>query len=513
MIRLAPLLLLQPMSNIKISHQIYRSGKVMGKILMIMTVVVIPIACLYWLAQVPTTNSATNLADTPISKNHLVEARQLYQNRQYTLASQEFAQHVKIISRNRKPEQEMEWLEAQLGAVLCSILAEDATWTSQLQQCELDQRGSWQGKFFTYLEYIKPTHVAYFNEKSVDGKLPAHYFLLIQLIIQENHTQILSDVINRAKQPQLLWDFCLLIAWDYVQQAQFTSAQTLLEICKKHAITPIQWQEFYSATDIISILQNPEQIPQTSQPQTSLKYSFQLNSIDILRPASPLFQHQKIITVNPGQWYHIMLADLLFCMGAQNNKHTFFWSQGLKFVRTLEKIASSDMKVVYYALAFRLQTAMAWDCVNQGDLSQAQSIFEKCFDTKGTPWYQEARLGLAIVAYKQGKTLTELLIELEDAEIEWEYWLGGNKISFFRSIERKQHQARFETISQDKRLKIGFILFDVFCLLGEGYHANMLLNELAKLSSTSSPHPIFHIEESNIPKDEYSVCRIWEKLD
>lgn len=499
-------------------YQNFTTGKAVIKILLMLTMLAIPVVVLYWMAQAPPANMNTNGPVNSISKNCMAEARQFYQNRQFSLASQEFWQYTKGIA-TPQPEQELEWLEAQLGAVLCGILANDSHWTEKWESCKLQQRGSWQGKFFTYLEYITPVREQYFRQHSSDQTLPAREFLLIQLMLQENHIQFLPQVIKNTRQPALLWDFCLLVSWDWIKQGKFAQAQTVLAVCKQNA-TPIQAQESDDGIEIIGILQDRIPASLTGSANTALQsprrleYSLELHPLQLLRPTSPLFAYEKAIQSHPEHWKNLILADQLFCIGAGAKNHAFFWSQGTKFILALENSAPSDMKPVYHAQLCQLNVAMAWDSINQGDLSEAQAIFEKYLDSKGTPWYQEARLGLAILAYKQGKPLSELLPELEDVEIGWEYWLGGNKISFDRLAERKTWQAPLEKDKIARPCQTALILFDVFCLLGEGYHAKTLLAQIAKIPS---PHPISNpilkMEEANIPQDSYSVCRIWEKLD
>ncbi len=441
----------------------------------------------------------------PQNQSDLKIAHQFYQTKQFKEAAIFFQKHAKRIVNDL--QKEAEYQEAWLGRVVCLLLSNDPLWHTELKSARFGSRWFWRGLSYDFLENLSQLHQEYFKGYTKAADFPQEEFVVLHFLLQYKHWQHITEVIAKYIHPRLSWDFCILQAWQHLKQSNFAEAKAIFELCS-NATTQIQHWEALYGLGLIAILENPQQIPSISLPPEP-QYVLELRTIPLFRASSPLTMHQKLLEENTDDWQPILLSDLLFRFGAISNQQIFVWKQGSLFLETLQQMGNPHLSPVYQTLNHRIQSSIAWHYFTRGEFEFAKAIFAQ-FKTQ--PWQQEAHLGLALLNWKQGQHTSELLQSLENVEIDWDYWLSGHKIAFFRLENRRQSMDEIQTLGQKKQLRFAFILLDTLCLLGDGRSAHAFLGDVLELVPKTQQQ-FYLLEQANIPQDIYAENRIEEKLD
>lgn len=439
----------------------------------------------------------------------LKKARSLYQAENFTQAAQAFLQFKDISPQASSEEKE----EATLGRLVCLLLAKQP-WEKEMESWKPQGRGFWAGKSFIALENIPLEKREYFHPLLRKPDFPLAHFLLLQLLFMHQRLECLPTVIcNMREYQKEAWDFVLMTAWAKARKEDFAQATSIFAIVQgQSSLTPAQKEEARQGLALMPVLASPRSASEVAFPESRELY-LELQPIDFFRASSPLSAYEGKIT-DGNLLSSMRMVDLLFLFGGISNNPLSLWQKGLEFLEARQsEFDKLHQEAAYQTLRMRFLFSMAWIAFLQENFEAAEKQFSLGLaDSQSQPLEEEGKLGLALLSWKKGASLTEAQNPLLSNAWEESYWLGGRKFSLYRIAERESRRQEIEKLCEQKQHRLDFIFLDILLLLGDGRSAHQLLDQIVS-EYPEEIHTVYMAEEQNIPKDPYAENQIWEKLD
>ncbi|NUM32992.1 MAG: hypothetical protein HUU50_00465 [Candidatus Brocadiae bacterium] len=433
----------------------------------------------------------------------LQKARSLFEEKKWDKAAEEF-------DLAQKTQSGMDQDEAQLGSIVCHLLSQNPRWEEQIKLWQPGMRGYWHGKSFTAIESIPLDKRDAFYDILKKEDMPFSYLLLVQFLLLEGYENSVSAVVEKMPQhKKLAWDFILLTAWENLKQKQGNEGEVLFEVVYQNAVSQEQKDEAIYGI-LLGNFFTPERKKEISFPKL-WEYRLDLKKISAFRSSSPLNVYRSPLEKDGlSLQQHIVFCDMLFSFGGFLLEPVNLWEQGLAYLdKYKQDFLANNQQEAYDCLRKRFYHAIAWFHCIKGDLEKAGNRF--VFETLEGKKERED-LGFALILWKQGHPLSDIVKQLSSVAWKEEYFVGGRKFSFYRLPSRENKRSEIEKLWAEPYHKIAFILFDVFCLTGDGRSAHILLDQIVS-EFPENIYSLYMAEEENIPKDPYAENQIWEKLD
>lgn len=440
--------------------------------------------------------------NTSAQEDPLQKARTYYEEKNWEKASIEFDLAAKSCHG-------IDQDEARLGSIVCRLFDKQSSWEEKINLWKPETRGYWHGKSFTTMETIPLDRRDGFYEIMKREDIPLAYFLLMQFVLLEGHEHFVSSIIEKMPlHKNLAWDLALLSAWENLKQKQGNEGESLFEIIYQNAISPEQKEEAACGI-LLGNFFAPEKKKEILFP-SGWDYRMDLKKISVFRSSSPIHDFQVTLEkTNLSLQQSLIFCDILFTFGGFLPDPVPVWEKGLDFLNESKGKFTEENQKLYDASRKRFWSAIAWFYWIKGDLEKAGKNF--IFETHDGKKEKED-IGQALIAWKQDISLSDIAKQFSSAQWKEEYFVGGKKISFYRLASREKKRAEIEKLWNDPLHKIAFILFDIFCLTGDGRSAHILLDQIVS-EFPENIYSLYMAEEENIPKDPYAENQIWEKLD
>ena len=192
------------------------------------------------------------------------------------------------------------------------------------------------------------------------------------------------------------------------------------------------------------------------------------------------------------------------------------WQKGEQLLQKNLTALQKRLPALYLSLEKRFALAGAWCDFLAGRMPAAHVVFTSCLAGPAEPGWlkQEAKLGLALLAWKDNNSIEEIVTSMGEHHRNNYYWLAGHKVDFYRLAARRKHKDNIERLcKQSESHRVYFTLIDALCLLGDGRAAYALLGQVIERYPEAEVRTIYLAEQKNIPGDAYADNQIWEKLE
>ena len=462
-------------------------------------------ACFIWIAFLGVFFCACTEKTSPTLDNEgpLKKAQSLYEEKKWQSAAIEFDSVLKSCN-------EIEEIEARLGSIVCRLLDKNSEWEEQIKLWKVGTRGYWHGMSFTVLESISLDKRDDFDEVLKKTDIPFGHFLLIQFLLLEGYENSIPLVVEKMPSYRnLAWDLLLLTAWQKLKEKQGNDREALFDLIYQNAVSPEQKAEATYGI-LLGNFFSPENKKDVICPD-AWEYYVDLKKISFFRSSSPISVYQEFLTKSSiALQSPLVFCDLLFTFGGYLSDPVPVWEKGILFLESHKpKEDVSNLKAVCDCLKKRFSHAMGWSYLMKGDFENAQKHFLlESQDGKK----EKEEIALALIAWKQGTSLVDIVKQFSPTSWKEEYFLGGRKVSFYRLPSREAKREEFQKLWNDPIHKIAFLFLDIFCLTGDGRSAHILLDQIVS-EFPEEIYSLYMAEEENIPRDPYAENQIWEKLD
>ncbi len=469
--------------------------------------------------------TVTNQISSPqiISDNFLQLAYIAYQNHKFSEAATQFSSFL----QKNKDSSETEILEAKIGHIISLLRNSDGDWQKQLSISGIIEHGYWQGKAFSYSQYLSESNIKHLQQKFITELANSKELVIVAILTQhfcENYLTneeyskailaILQNSSTGIKQNtltiQYLHEYCLFLGWQLLRLGYSHAGFYLFSSLSLY--DPILKKECQYGMALAQIL-DPTLGNISQNFVDSLEFNFETRSISLLRTSSILQEYETAIKKNKEQWKDWTLCDMIFMLGATAPKPFEIWQEGYNFILSQISKHPAEAQIISDNLQSRFEMAIAWSNFVRDNLTQSIEIwtrYEKNLDAK---WQQESKLGLALASWRMGQNLAEIAPKLNNINLEADFFLAGYKVSFYRYTHRQANKTQFENLCLNEEIKIGFLLMDVLSILGDGRGAYSILGHIIQLQPDLQYQSLYEAEENNLPKDPYAENQIWEKLD
>ena len=442
----------------------------------------------------------------------LVLAHACYQLRNFKQGAARFSACLTAKTGNLQARSRQQ--EAILGLALCRLLTGADQWQTPLNKWPGSGHGYWQGQTFTVLEGLAPTIRRHFQRQLPTKGQEGGLWLLLRLALLDKHYRVAPQIIAAIGQEHLAWRYCLAFAWARLKNNRYLAPGALFDLLLR---TPTSGkscqQEAGYGLMLAVILETGRQRHPISLP-TAWRYRLDLDVVDFFRTDSPMVEYrQRLLGLPAVELNRLVVADMLYALGAKSRNKIDVWQKGLHYLEATQP--PPVLADVYSDYRTRFRLAIAWNHLLSGSRENARKIFTDCQQSGNSQsrWQEDARLGLALLAFKQEQELEAASALLVGCQIGRHYWLGGKKFDFYRLPERVHRRDAIEQLCRDRKQRCYLTMLDALCLLGDGRAAQTLLGNIVAASSDSSVRNIYLAESANIPADAYAENQIWEKPD
>ena len=449
--------------------------------------------------------------DAP-QKDILAHAHAFYRQHKFQQSLAMFSNCLSVKAGH--PDDKSRRQEAALGMAICRLLTANDQWPTSMGKWTIGSRGYWQGQTFTVLEGLAPSVRLHFEKKLAATGHDCGLWLLLRLALRHRHYPILPRIIARIEEGELAWRYCLAFGWSLLKDNSYSAASLLFDsLLRTSASGKTCHEEARYGLVVARILENGQKQQIISLPR-GWRYRLDLSAIDFFRPGSPMHEYQENLTRLPFPVVaELVLADSLYILGGKAKNKIDVWERGDRYLEAAE--CPATLTAIYSCCRTRFRLAMAWRYLITGSRENARRIFTGCLKAGNIErqWQWEARLGLALLAFKQDQELEAASALLAGWQPGRHYWLGGKKFDFYRLSGRARRREAIERMCDDGKHRIYLTMLDALCLLGDGRTAQTMLGNIVAASGDSTTKEIYLAEEVNIPIDAYAENQIWEKPD